>query len=144
MNWQGETTVDCKMSWYCIVHVLIPYNIKLYTALRSPLFDYCMRVYIYGVRARARRSSSRVGSGRRSRRSASVDLAASLAVVIIAALPSHLDPELKPTAGARAAVSWPFPAGLNAARQFGRSHGMDCCNNQQSHSSNNPILDESL
>ena len=52
VNWQGETfclteldsTVDCKMSWYRIVHVLIPYNIKLYTALHSSEFDYRGRV----------------------------------------------------------------------------------------------------
>ena len=33
---------------------------------------------------------------------------------------------------------------LHATRQFGRSQGMDCCYNQQSHRSRNPILHESL
>ena len=33
------------MSWYRIVHVLIPYNIKLYTALHSSEFDYRVRTF---------------------------------------------------------------------------------------------------
>ena len=40
-----DSTVDCKMNWYCRVHVLVPYNIKLYTVLRSPLFDYGVRLW---------------------------------------------------------------------------------------------------
>ena len=41
------------MNWYCRVHVLVPYNIKLYTALRSSRFDYRVR------RARGRRRTAR-------------------------------------------------------------------------------------
>ena len=40
------------MNWYCTVHVLVPYNIKLYAGLRSSGFDYGVQELML-VRARA-------------------------------------------------------------------------------------------
>ena len=43
------------MNWYryCRVHVLVPYNIKLYTALRLTSFDYRVRASVRASRAGA-------------------------------------------------------------------------------------------